>query len=113
MKEIRRHAEIPVLSFDKCHDGEGVVLCRSLLDDMGSRKLAFMHSDDMPAGVSIGEHEHTNNEEIYYLVSGRGVLTFDGVKYEMNPGDISLCGDGHSHGFLATEDRVLIVVGSR
>ena len=113
MKEIRRNSEIPLLRFDKCHEGEGVVLCRSLLDDMGSAKFAFMHSDDMPAGVSIGEHVHGSNEEIYYLASGRGVLTFDGVPYEMNPGDISLCSDGHSHGFLAAEDCVLIVVGSR
>ena len=35
----------------------------------------------------------------------------DGVEYEMEPGDISLCGYGHSHGLLAVEDSVLIVVG--
>ena len=113
MKEIRRHAEIPVLSFDKCHDGKGVVLCRSLLDDMGSRKLAFMHSDDMPAGVSIGEHAHDENEEIYYLLSGKGILTFDGKQYEMKSGDISLCKPGHSHGFAAIDDCRMIVVGSK
>ena len=64
----------------------------------------------MAAGVSIGVHEHKNIEEIYYLVFGKGILTYDGVEYEMTPGDVSLCNIGHSYGFLATEDSVLIVV---
>ena len=69
-----------------------------------------MHSDFMAAGVSIGEHLHEGNEEIYYLSSGKGILYFDGKEFEMNPGDISLCTPGHSHGFKALEDSVLIVV---
>lgn len=112
MKEIRRLREIIPAPFADCHDGEGTLLCRSLLDGLGSRKFPFMHSDEMPAGVSIGVHSHTENEEIYYLQSGKGILTFDGKEYEMNAGDISLCADGHSHGFRATENCILIVVAS-
>ena len=33
------------------------------------------------------------------------------VEYDMQPGDVSLCNKGHSHGFLATEDSILVVVG--
>jgi len=29
----------------------------------------------------------------------------------MKPGDISLCNSGHSHGFVAKTDSVMIVVG--
>lgn len=113
MKAMRTNTEVQPLSFSRCHDGEGTLICRSLLDDLGSVKFCLMHSDDIPAGVSIGEHRHDDNEEIYYLQSGKGVLIFDGIEYEMLPGDTSLCGVGHSHGFLATEDCVLIVVGSK
>ncbi len=112
MKAIRTGAEIPQQEFAGCHDGEGVLKCSSLLDGLGSGKFAFMHSDIMEKGVSIGVHPHSSNEEIYYLSSGRGILTFDGAEYEMNAGDISLCTPGHSHGFAASEDSVLIVVGS-
>lgn len=111
MKPIRKDREIGWLQFDKCHDGAGIVNCKSLLDGCDSAKFRFMHCDDMKAGVSIGVHEHTNTEEIYYLVSGKGILTYDGVEYEMTPGDVSLCNMGHSHGFLAAEDSILIVVG--
>ena len=111
MKPIRKDNEIEWLQFDKCHEGEGALSCKSLLDGLDSVKFSFMHRDEIKTGVSIGVHEHMDNEEIYYLVSGSGVLTFDGQEYIMQPGDISLCGIGHSHGFLATEDSVLIVVG--
>jgi len=111
MNGIRKDKDINWQNFDRCHDGEGVLYCKSLLDGFEKSKFGFMHCDDIKAGVTIGIHEHTTSEEIYYLVSGGGILTFDGVEYEMCPGDVSLCGIGHSHGFAAKKDSVLIVVG--
>ena len=110
MKPINKNENIKVIQYDKCHEGIGTVNCKSLLNGCDSVKFNYMHVDDMAAGVSIGVHEHTDKEEIYYLVSGKGVLTYDNAEYEMCPGDVSLCNVGHSHGFLATEDSVLIVV---
>ena len=112
MKAIRKENEIKPEALEKCHDGVGAVMCRSLLDGLGSRKFQFMHKDDIAAGVSIGVHTHADDEEVYFLFSGKGTLTFDGERYEMNAGDVSLVTPGHSHGFEATEDSVLIVVGS-
>ena len=111
--EIRRNSEIPAWELENCHDGEGRFGFRSLLDGWDCRSLYFMHNDAMPAGSSIGLHEHTGNQEIYYLISGKGILTYDENEYEMNAGDISLCDVGQSHAFKATEDSVLIVVGCK
>ena len=110
--DIMKSKNIIPQPFASCHDGEGTLLCKSLLDNLESERFNFMHSDDMPAGVSIGLHKHIYNEEIYYLVSGKGILTYDDNKYEMKKGDISLCKIGHSHAFEAVDDCVLIVVGS-
>lgn len=110
MKPIRKDHEIEWFPFENCHDGTGVLQCKSLLDGCDSTEFRFMHHDDIKAGVSIGVHEHPDTEEIYFLVSGKGILTYDGVEYEMTPGDVSLCNMGHSHGFLATENSILIVV---
>ena len=111
MKAIRRNNEIDWMQCEECHDGYGTLNCKSLLDGCDSTKFNFMHRDEIKAGVSIGTHAHTDSEEIYYLISGKGILTYDDTEYEMMPGDISLCNVGHSHGFLATEDSTLIVVG--
>ena len=111
MKAIRKDSEIEWMQFEECHEGIGTLYCKSLLDECDSTKFNFMHRDEIKAGVSIGVHTHADSEEIYYLAYGKGILTYDNVEYEMAPGDISLCNIGHSHGFLATEDSQLIVVG--
>ncbi len=113
MNPIVKNEEIRPGAFAMCHGGEGTLFCKSLLDTYEGEKtdFGFMHADDIPAGVSIGVHAHTVREEIYYLVSGSGILTYDGVEYDMQPGDVSLCGKGHSHGYKALTDSVLIVVG--
>lgn len=113
MPAIRKSQDIHPQAFNKCHDGEGILFCRSLLDGQGSKSILFIHSDDLPAGVSIGQHDHPSNEEVYYLLSGKGQLTYDDICYEMHAGDISLCTPGHSHGYSATEDSVLMVIGIR
>ena len=110
--EIRKSKDILPIVCSNCHDGEGALVCKSLLDGFNPERICFMHSDDMPAGVSIGLHKHESNEEIYYLVSGKGILTYDDKEYEMKSGDVSVCKIGHSHAFLAVDDCVLIVVGS-
>lgn len=111
--DILKNENILPQVFENCHEGAGALLCRSLLDALGSEKFGLMHLDDIPAGVSIGVHPHTEEEEIYYLLSGKGILTFNGKAYEMLPGDISLCKPGDSHGYLAIDDTRMIVVGSK
>lgn len=109
--EIRKAKDIVPRLAENCHDGEGVLLCRNLLAGFESENFRFMHCDDLPAGVSIGYHLHDKNEEVYYLHSGKGILTYDDKEYEMLAGDVSLCKIGHSHAFKAVENCVLIVVG--
>ena len=110
--DIRKSKDVPRLLFEKCHDGEGTLLCQNLIAGLGSRDICLLHNDVIPAGVSIGRHEHLTNEEIYYLLSGKGILTVDDQTHEMSSGDVSLCLRGHSHAFEAVEDSVLIVVAS-
>ena len=111
--DIRKSRDIIPAPYGQCHDGEGTLMCKSLLDGFDSRHFCYMHSDDMPAGVSIGLHRHEGNEEIYYLVSGKGILTYDDKTYEMKTGDISLCKSGHSHAFEAVDDCVLVVIANK
>jgi mannose-6-phosphate isomerase-like protein (cupin superfamily) len=105
LKETEKQA------FMNCHDGAGCLYCQSMLKDFDESKFRFFHYDDIKAGVSIGEHPHGEQEEIYFLLSGSGTLIFDGKEYDMKPGDISLCNLGHSHGFIAKTDSIMIVVG--
>ncbi len=49
------------------------------------------------AGSSIGYHVHDQEEEVFYILSGRGVVTEDGKESGVGPGDAVLTGGGGGH----------------
>ena len=61
-------------------------------------------------GAGIGYHLH-RDDEIYYVLSGRGAYTLDGVTQEVGPGTALLTRAGSSHGMkvLGDEDLVLLI----
>jgi uncharacterized protein YjlB len=50
-----------------------------------------------PGGVS-GEHVHTRTEELYFIVSGSGLMIIDGQAHPVAAGDLILTGLGTRHG---------------
>ncbi len=48
-------------------------------------------------GASVGEHVHLRTEEIYYIISGRAVVTMDGVEIDARPGDLITTPIGSAH----------------
>ena len=45
----------------------------------------------LPPGASIGEHKHTDNEDVYIIVSGKGVFTDStGKQTQVGAGDITI-----------------------
>lgn len=98
----------------ECHGGVGALDWIGVLggDDLKGRHLNFVHDDILPPGVSIGVHRHERDEEYYYVVSGRGVMTLDGEQFEVESGDITAVYPGGAHGLEnnADEDLRIIVV---
>jgi mannose-6-phosphate isomerase-like protein (cupin superfamily) len=99
---------------NECHGGQGALDWVSVLggEQLKGRHLRFMHDDVLPPGVSIGVHGHKDNEEYYYIVSGKGVMTLDGKEFEVGPGDVTAVFAGGSHGLenRGDEDLRIIVV---
>ncbi len=48
---------------------------------------SFEHNTLEPGGI-IGEHVHSRTEEIYFIVSGRGLMTLNDDSFEVIPGDL-------------------------
>ena len=61
-------------------------------------------------GSGIGLHTQTE-DEVYYVLSGKGEMILDGERYEMTPGTAILTRTGSSHSTqqLGTEDLVIII----
>ena len=67
------------------------------------RKRAFK------PGSGVGYHEQ-QEDEVYYVLSGRGVMTLDDKPVEITPGTAVLTRPGSSHGLKQTGSDDLVVL---
>lgn len=62
-------------------------------------------------GSSIGGHQHAADEEIYLIVSGRGLYTKnDGQTQEVGPGDLTMTRRGERHGLANIGQDPLVFI---
>jgi len=64
----------------------------------------------LPPGTSIGPHRHENEDEIFIVTAGMGVLDDGVAETEIQTGDAILTGKGESHAVRNTGDRDLEIV---
>ena len=97
----------------ECHGGNGAVSWTDVLNkgDLNGRRVNFIHDDILSSGVSIGLHEHTKEEEYYYIISGKGIMTLDSHDFEVTAGDITVVFPGGRHAIrnIGSDDLRLIV----
>ena len=72
---------------------------------------AFLMSTrlELDPGASVGYHKHAGTEEVYFIMSGKGLYTEDGQECQALPGDVFLCREGCSHGILNTGVEKLVL----
>ena len=92
------------------HGGEGRTTAYPFFADAAGFDLVFRKRALHP-GASIGAHVN-DKDEIYYVLSGRGELTLNGLVREVGPGDAILTrsGDRHALRQLGEEDLVIFIV---
>jgi mannose-6-phosphate isomerase-like protein (cupin superfamily) len=114
---LKRREDMLREPLENCHGGIGALDWIVVLDhnDLKDRGVNFIHDDILPPGVSIGYHQHTGDEEYYYIVSGKGLMTLDGESFEVTGGDITAVYPGGMHGLenTGTEDLRIIVISVR
>ena len=61
---------------------------------------------------SVGLHKHENEEEIYYIIKGKGLLNDNGVNKNVEKGMVILTSDGEEHSIInnGTEDLEIMAV---
>lgn len=60
-------------------------------------------------GAGIGLHRH-DKDEIYHVVSGRGIYVLEGVEHAVGPGDAMLTRPGSTHALLQDGDDDLVIL---
>ena len=91
------------------HNGGGETIGYSFFGKTPNLKLVFRKRAFKP-GSAIGYHLQ-REDEIYYVLSGRGLMTIDGKEFEVGPGDAVLTRPGSSHGLkqVGKEDLVILI----
>jgi uncharacterized cupin superfamily protein len=111
---IRRCEQMQRAPLPNCHDGHGALDWTTVIggDELHGRHLKFIHDDIIPPGVTIGIHRHQDDEEYYYILSGQGVMTLDGQRYPVKPGDITAVFSQGEHGLenTSSEEMRIIVI---
>ncbi len=91
------------------HNGGGQTIGYSFFKNVPNLKLVFRKRALKP-GSGIGLHEQ-KEDEIYYVLSGRGQMTLDGKTVDVTPGTAVLTRTGSTHSLkqVGTEDLVILI----
>jgi mannose-6-phosphate isomerase-like protein (cupin superfamily) len=91
------------------HNGGGMTIGYSFFSKVPKLSLVF-RKRALHAGSGIGYHVQTE-DEIYYVLSGKGEMTADGKTFEVTPGTAVLTRTGSSHGLkqAGNEDLVILI----
>ena len=91
------------------HNGGGQTVGYSFFDKTPNMHFVFRKRALKP-GSGIGYHEQ-HEDEVYYVLSGRGVMTLDDKPVDVGPGTAILTRPGSSHGLkqAGSEDLVVLI----
>jgi mannose-6-phosphate isomerase-like protein (cupin superfamily) len=90
------------------HHGGGQTIGYSFFKTVPNLKLVFRKRALKP-GSGIGLHQQ-DEDEIYYVLSGKGIMTLDGKTVDVTPGTAVLTRTGSSHSLKQTGDDDLVIL---
>ena len=90
------------------HNGGGETVGYSFFAKTPNLKMVFRKRALKP-GSGIGYHEQ-KEDEIYYVLSGRGVMTIDDKSFDVTPGTAVLTRPGSSHGLKQAGPDDLVIL---
>jgi mannose-6-phosphate isomerase-like protein (cupin superfamily) len=92
---------------------ESVLFAEAFTGEDFKGKWGFVEYVTVPPKSAIPVHKHEEDEELYFIFEGSGLMTIDGQGYEVGAGDLAICCLGSSHGLRNTSQQAikLIVVG--
>lgn len=100
--------EVSYTEVEKLRGGEGKGRMYQYLKDAEiTSKLNGFNVMVLEKGASIGYHQHLGNEEVYFVLSGKGLVTDNGKEYEVGESDLIFTGNGSWHGLKNIGDSEL------
>ena len=78
--------------------GAGHVFLERLVgEDVLDNKCKMFANMTVETGCSLGYHEHQDESETYYIISGSGVYRDNDSTFDVHAGDVLVCRPGNGH----------------
>lgn len=90
------------------HDGKGMSTAYRISDHAPRRAMEF-RKRSLDPGASIGLHV-LGHDEVYYVVSGRGAVTSDGVTKTISAGMTAYLYEGANVGIVQEGEMPLVLI---
>lgn len=107
---VIRKEDMPVQNVQNVRDGKGTLRKQIIAPAEPSVHLRLFCTFTIPKGCSIGPHPHEGEVEYYYILSGEGIVTEDGVESVVKAGDVSITGWGKVHTIRNEKDEDLVFI---
>ncbi|MDB5416394.1 MAG: hypothetical protein JWR10_4729 [Rubritepida sp.] len=87
----------------------GFVRCLLSSAEIGAETAFSMGTQNVDAGCFVREHQHPDNEEVIFILEGRGEALLDGVTtHPLETGTCLFIGKGRPHRFQASDEAQLV-----
>ncbi len=106
-KEINR---TPIEEIDPEKGNGHLELDKLLFAPNCPKNLRTFAKATLEPGAMVGYHEHFGESESYYILSGVGEYSGDGVIYKVEPGDVTFTPNGHGHSIKNIGDTPLVFI---
>jgi len=107
---IRKEQEMSSVLREKMRNGTGMVTVKTLAEEGSVAHCRLFAELTLNKGCSIGQHDHVNETEYYWITQGTGIVTeADGEKI-VQKGDLVITGGGASHAIRNEEAEPLILM---
>ncbi|MCL2380363.1 MAG: cupin domain-containing protein [Treponema sp.] len=95
---IKRQSGIRREAMEKARGGVGVAIFDHILEKTEMRANCRMFTRIiLEPGASIGYHQHNDEEDTYYILTGIATVNDNGQTRTVYPGEVVFCASGESH----------------
>ncbi len=101
----RNYLTTPMESQEGIHGGDGPAALSEIWSKSDFRgNWDFVDRLILPPGSTVGAHRHGDNEEMYIVLAGSGVMTMNGESFPVGEGDMMLNPPQGEHSLVNTSD---------
>lgn len=105
-KDISREA-VP-----NARGGDGTIFAQQLLASHPGSPLKSVGITRLPPGTSVGFHEHHDDEDFYYCLSGQGIVLDHDIEKPFTPGTLQITRKGQAQAIRNTGSEDLVFLGA-